>query len=75
MTEAPFSGPCILRRRQLEARTGLSRTAIYDRLDPKSPRYDPTFPRRVHLGAGTVGWVEQEVDAWITTRVAQRDSA
>lgn len=40
----------ILRRKQLEDRTGLSRSTIYARLNPKSPNYDPTFPRPIELG-------------------------
>jgi prophage regulatory protein len=32
------------------------------------------FPKRVRLGTGRVGWVEQEIDAWITTRIAERDA-
>ena len=31
------------------------------------------FPRRVKLGAGRVGWVEEEIDAWIESRIAERD--
>src|SRR3954471_13099634 len=31
------------------------------------------FPRRVALTARTVGWVEDEVIAWIEARVAARD--
>nr|WP_213396473.1 AlpA family phage regulatory protein [Yoonia sp.] len=31
------------------------------------------FPRRVRLGAGRVGWVEEEIDAWIESRIAERD--
>lgn len=33
------------------------------------------FPRRVRIGAGTVGWVEDEVDAWSKARIAERDAA
>lgn len=58
----------ILRRRQVEARTSLSRSAIYDRLDPNSPRYDATFPRQVKLGNSSVGWLESEVEMWLATR-------
>jgi prophage regulatory protein len=32
------------------------------------------FPKRVRLGTGRVGWVEQEIDAWIITRIAERDA-
>ena len=62
----------ILRRRQVEARTGLSRSSIYARISPNPNRpgdYDPTFPKPVSLGAKAVGWVEAEVDAWLSAQV------
>lgn len=62
----------ILRRKQVEARTGLSRSAIYAKLrhNPKRPSdYDPTFPRPIALGAKAVGWIESEVDAWLTVQI------
>jgi predicted DNA-binding transcriptional regulator AlpA len=58
----------ILRRRQVELRTSLSRSAIYDRLDPNSPRYDPTFPKQVKLGSSSVGWLESEIENWLAAR-------
>jgi prophage regulatory protein len=66
--------PRILRRPQVTAKIGLERTAIYDRLDPKSPSYDPTFPRPIRLGNGpkaSVGWLEDEVDRWVLARIAE----
>ena len=30
------------------------------------------FPRRIHLGENRVGWLEDEVDAWIEARAAER---
>ncbi|MBP2229636.1 prophage regulatory protein [Azospirillum agricola] len=33
------------------------------------------FPRRVKIGARSVGWVESEIDEWIATRVAKRSEA
>lgn len=62
----------ILRRKQVEARTGLSRSSIYARLrhNPKRPGdYDPTFPKPVSVGAKAVGWIEAEVDSWIATQI------
>ncbi|MDD5300368.1 MAG: AlpA family transcriptional regulator [Gallionella sp.] len=59
----------ILRRKQVEARTGLSRSTIYDKINPMSPRHDPTFPKQVKLGADAVGWLEGEVNAWLQSRV------
>lgn len=58
----------ILRRRQVEVRTSLSRSAIYDRLDANSPRYDPTFPKQVKLGSSSVGWLESEIENWLAAR-------
>jgi len=31
------------------------------------------FPRRVPVGAGRYGYVEDEVDAWLDARIAARD--
>lgn len=62
----------ILRRKQVEARTGLSRSTIYAKLrhNPKRPGdYDPTFPTPVSVGAKAVGWVESEVENWLATQI------
>mgnify|MGYP000190916039 CR=1 FL=1 len=62
----------ILRRKQVEARTGLPRSSIYARLKPNPKRpddYDPTFPQPVSIGAKAVGWIESEVDEWIATQI------
>ncbi len=63
----------IIRRKQVEARTGLSRSSIYAKLrhNPKRPNdYDPSFPKPVGVGSRAVGWVESEIEAWIETRIA-----
>ena len=68
----------IIRRKQVEARTGLSRSSIYARLrhNPKRPGdYDPTFPKPVSVGAKAVGWIEGEIDAWLTTQVKKSRKA
>jgi prophage regulatory protein len=59
----------IIRRRRLEQRVGLSRSTIYDKLNPKSPRYDNTFPRPIRLGGAAVGWLEHEVDDWLNRQI------
>jgi prophage regulatory protein len=33
------------------------------------------FPRPVHLGEGTAAWPEDEIDAWLAERIAERDTA
>jgi prophage regulatory protein len=32
------------------------------------------FPKRVQLGPGRVGWVEEEIDNWMRGRIARRDA-
>ena len=66
----PF--PTILRRKQVEARIGLSRSAIYSKLrhNPRRPSdYDPTFPKPIPVGARAVGWVESELNAWLVAQI------
>ena len=68
----------IIRRKQVEVRTGLSRSSIYARLrrNPKRPGdYDPTFPKPVSVGAKAVGWIEAEIDAWLTAQVEKSRKA
>jgi len=62
----------ILRRKQVEARTGLSRSTIYSKLKPNPKRpsdYDSTFPTPVSVGAKAVGWIESELDAWLIAQI------
>lgn len=48
--------------------TGLSKGSIYAGLKKG------TFPKQVSIGKRSVGWVEQEIQAWIDGRIANRDS-
>lgn len=59
-----MAGP-ILRLKDLMVHTGLSRSAIYDRMDKKSPRYAEDFPKSFSLSGGAIGWFKNEVDAWL----------
>lgn len=59
----------ILRRPQVQARTGLSRSTIYERVSRG------TFPAPVKLGARAVGWIESELDDWVRARVAESRQA
>lgn len=52
----------ILRRSQVENRTGLSRASIYLFMKNGS------FPKAVALGQRSVGWHEAEIDEWIRNR-------
>ena len=53
----------MLRRKQVQSRTGLARRTIYQYIQ------DGTFPRPVPLGPRAVGWIESEVNDWIVERV------
>ena len=32
------------------------------------------FPKRVKIGANSVGWIEQEIDDWLAAKAAARDA-
>lgn len=55
----------VVRMKELVTLIGLSRSTIYDRLNPKSKRFDPTFPKPIQLGASSIGWKMGAVLAWI----------
>lgn len=58
-----------LRRREVEAATGLSRSTIYERMaSGKFPR--PVYPD----GARSVRWIEAEIIDWQAKQNATRDS-
>ena len=61
----------ILRLRQVILRVGLSRSTIYDRINPKSPRYDDSFPKPIKIGASAIGWIEASIIEWIESKIAQ----
>lgn len=58
----------ILRLSSIVTKTGIARSTVYDWLNPKSPRYDPSFPKQRKLGRQSVGWLESEIDEWINQR-------
>ncbi len=59
----------ILRRPEVESRTGLSRSTLYTMMA------EGNFPRPVKLGARAVGWAESEIAAWLDGRKAARVTA
>jgi prophage regulatory protein len=70
MANTKQSALSILRRRDLEDRLKLSRSTIYDKINPSSPRFDATFPKPIRLGNGSaVGWIEGEVEAWVRAQI------
>lgn len=67
MLPAVICGSRIIRIKELSALIGLSRSTIYDRLNPKSQRFDPTFPKPIKLGASAIGWHSAAVQQWINS--------
>jgi prophage regulatory protein len=55
----------ILRLPKVREKTGLSRSSVYRREKLGE------FPKRIPLGARSVGWLAEEVDAWIMERVRE----
>ena len=54
----------ILRRPEVEDITGLSRSAIYSKME------DGIFPQAIKLSERSVGWLEHEVQDWLKNRVS-----
>ena len=52
----------MLRRPQVEARTGLSRSTLYDWMKKGK------FPQPVKLGERLVAWRESDITAWLESR-------
>ncbi|EHS93908.1 AlpA family phage regulatory protein [Klebsiella oxytoca] len=58
----------VLRLSAVVDKVGIGKSTIYDWINPKSPRYDATFPKRLRLGKQSVGWLEAEIDQWLLLR-------
>ncbi len=55
----------ILRRREVEKRTGLSRSTLYAQMA------EGTFPKPIRLGKRAVGWTDSAIEEWVTSREAE----
>ncbi len=51
----------VLRLPEVKSQTGLSRSAIYQRIA------EGTFPKQINLGGRAVGWLEEDIQNWIET--------
>ena len=63
-TKEALDRAAILRRPQVEALIGLSRSVIYTMVS------EGRFPRPVRLGKRAVGWRSGDVAAWLAARGA-----
>jgi prophage regulatory protein len=65
-TQRPYR---ILRSRAVCEKAGFrGSSTLYAAMDGQG------FPRPIALGPRSVGWIEEEVDAWIQARIAARDA-
>ena len=53
----------ILRIEKVVDKTGVAKSSLYLMMSKK------LFPQAIKLGARSVGWLESEVDEWISMRV------
>ncbi|MCD6615602.1 helix-turn-helix transcriptional regulator [Aeromonas veronii] len=58
----------VLRLKDVLYKLNIARSTQYDWMNERSPRYSPTFPKRVKIGQHSVGWLESEIDDWILSR-------
>jgi prophage regulatory protein len=63
---APLVERRILRRPEVEAKTGFKRAHIYSLMK------DGKFPKALRLGVRAVGWDSAEIDQWIADRLKER---
>ncbi len=59
----------ILRLPTVKDLTGLSRSTIYLRISKNE------FPAPISLGGRAVGWVEADVNAWLSEKISASQSA
>lgn len=67
----PPTGERLLRLPDVEAKTGLKKSAIYAGMNA-SP---PTFPPCIKLGPRAAAWPLSSIDAWIADRIRQSRKA
>lgn len=68
MNDGPRTALAILRRKQVERETGLSRSSIYRRI------HAGTFPAPVQLGLRSVGWRVADIEQFLSDPMAYRAS-
>jgi prophage regulatory protein len=55
----------ILRLPVVKSRTGLARSTIYLRIS------QGIFPKQISLGGRAIGWVESEIETWLSNQIEQ----
>lgn len=58
----------LIRRPEVEALTGLSRSSIYARISRDE------FPKAIPIGGRLVAWKESDIQQWINERIAEANN-
>ena len=59
----------MIKLKEVQKMTSLSRSSIYAYIDKG------IFPTQVKLGARSVAWKNEEIIAWMESRISARDAA
>ena len=59
----------MIKLKEVQKMTSLSRSSIYAYIDKG------IFPNQVKLGARSVAWKNEEIIAWMESRISARDAA
>lgn len=68
MAHAEVLKTALLRRKQVEAQTGLPRSTLYKLIASGD------FPAPIRLTAKAVAWSSSDIDSWIADRIAASKS-
>ena len=55
----------VIRMKDLVVLLGLSRSTIYNKINPRSRWYDNRFPAPRRLGGASIGWLLADIEAWL----------
>ena len=62
----------ILRIKEVATKLAIGKSTIYDWINPKSPRYDPSFLKPIKLVGNSIGWVSTMIDEWVTNKYLEQ---
>lgn len=64
MASHDIDRPALIRRKQVEAQTGLARSTLYKLIACGD------FPTPIHITGKAVAWSSSDIDNWIAGRIA-----
>lgn len=65
----------ILRIKDVADKLSIGKSTLYDWLNIKSTRYDPSFPKPIKLSTKSIGWLSTEIDAWLLAKITATTAA